>query len=138
MKLRIKGNSIRLRLGQSEVRRLAIDGTIRESTAFGPSAEQRLEYAVCVSHEARDVDANFAHGRIVVRIPTIVMYHWANTDQVGISAVQRIRDDGELRILIEKDFQCVDAANGEPQEDAFPHPRFEAACLPATSIERSQ
>jgi len=28
-----------------------------------------------------------------------------------------------LRILIEKDFECLDAAPGESQDDAFPNPR---------------
>ena len=128
MKLRIKGNSIRLRLGQSEVRRLAIDGTIEEITAFGPSKEQRLSYALCVSPEAPDVSATFTDRRIVLRVPRSVIDQWATTDQISILALQRIGDDGELRILIEKDFECIEAASDEPQEDAFPHPILGAVC----------
>ena len=133
MKLRIKGNSIRLRLGQSEVRRLAIDGTIEESTVFGPAAEQRFAYALCASSDEHDVTASFAGQRLVISVPSSEIREWATTDQVGISALQHTGDSG-LRILIEKDFECIDAPTEESQEDAFPHPQFDAACTAGTRV----
>jgi len=135
MKLRIKGNSIRLRLGQSEVRRVAIDGTVEESTVFGPSKEECFGYALCASPESLQVSASFADRRLVIHVPTRVMHQWATTDQVGIRAHQRTMDDSELLILIEKDFECIDAPPDESPEDAFPNPQLSAACLP--SRERS-
>ncbi|SRR5712691_9884161 len=123
MKLRIKGNSIRLRLGRSEVLRLAIDEKVEESTAFGPSEAQRFDYALCASGEGSGVSASFADRRMVIRIPRSMIQQWVTTDQVGIHAIQRTGEDGgELRILIEKDFECIEASPGESQEDAFPHP----------------
>jgi hypothetical protein len=123
MKLRIKGNSIRLRLGQSEVMRLVIDGRVEESTAFGPSIEQRFGYALCVSAaEEPGISAYFGDRRMIVRVPAKVIHQWVTTDQVSIHAIQRSGGDGELRILIEKDFECIEAASGESQEDAFPNP----------------
>ena len=137
MKLKIKGNSIRLRLGQSEVRRLAIDGKIEETTVFGPSKEERFAYALVISPELADVSASYADRRIVIRVPTGVIHRWAETDQVSIHAVQRTADESDLLILIEKDFECIDAPSDESQEDAFPHPQLGAACGPAQAIERS-
>jgi hypothetical protein len=122
MKLRIKGNSIRLRLGQSEVVRLAIDGRVEESTVFGPSIEQRFGYALCMSAEEPAVSASFGDRRMVIRVPAKMIHQWVTSDQVGIQAIQRSGEDGELRILIEKDFECIEAPSGESQEDAFPHP----------------
>ncbi|WP_375587860.1 DUF7009 family protein [Flagellimonas aurea] len=40
MKIRIKGNSIRFRLTQSEVKQLSETGSIIETTEFGPSKFQ--------------------------------------------------------------------------------------------------
>jgi hypothetical protein len=131
MKLRIKGNSIRLRLGQSEVQRLAADGIVEESTTFGPTKEQCLGYALCKSSESPDIHAIFGNRRIVVYVPSSVIYEWVTSDQISIQAIQTTGDDAELRILIEKDFECIDAAPGESQEDAFPNPQLSAACLPA-------
>jgi hypothetical protein len=38
-----------LRLGQSDVRRLAADGTIEESTAFGPATDNRFVSTLCAA-----------------------------------------------------------------------------------------
>ena len=42
MKLRIKGNSIRLRLLRSEVERFTANGKISEEVRFGPGTAQAL------------------------------------------------------------------------------------------------
>ena len=135
MKLRIKGNSVRLRLGQSEVQRLASAGMVQESTRFGPSKEQRFAYALCVTLGEHCVTASFANRLLMVRVPINVIHQWMTTDQVSIHAVQGTGEDGELRILIEKDFECIDAPPDESQEDAFPHPQLSAACEPAEAME---
>jgi hypothetical protein len=137
MKLRIKGNSIRLRLGQSEVRRLTMQGTVEESVVFGPSNKERLSYVLCASSESPVVSARMSDGRIVIRVPSTMIHQWASTAQVSLHALQCNGDDDALSILIEKDFECIDAPSGESQEDAFPNPQLEAACQPAGGIERS-
>lgn len=137
MKLRIRGNSIRLRLGQSEVQRLNREGSVEESTAFGPLRQQSLTYALSLSPAARTIDASFVNGRIEIRVPTSVADQWAASEQVGIEAVQRAGFEAELRILIEKDFACIDAPTSESQDDAFPHPLLDAACRPAAPTRSS-
>src|SRR3954469_21225179 len=120
MKLRIRGNSIRIRLGQSEVRMLATDGVVEEVTVFGPSRRQHFGYALFASPAELSVGAAVDDGRIVISAPADLIQRWATTDQIGINAVQRTGDDGDLTILIEKDFECIDAPPEESQEDAFP------------------
>ena len=128
MKLRIRGDSIRLRLGRSEVRKMLDHGIVAESTTFDSSRRQRLEYMLCATEDAHAVAASFDEGRIVVRIPCDLVRDWASTDQVGIEAVQVGGDGGALRVLIEKDFECIEGAADESQEDAFPHSEFGASC----------
>ena len=128
MKLRIKGNSIRLRLGQSEVRRMREVGIVEESTTFDILGGQRLDYVLCTGPNLPAITASFDGGRIVVRIPTALLREWAETDQVGIERIQVGSGGRELKIRIEKDFECIDAPADEPQEDAFPRHRFDAAC----------
>jgi hypothetical protein len=110
---------------------------VDESTVFGPSRSECFGYSLRVSRESRELSASFADRRLIVRIPAAVADQWATTDQVGVSCHQRTTDDSELSILIEKDFECVDAPSGESHEDAFPNPQFEAVCQPAMEIERS-
>jgi hypothetical protein len=136
MKLRIKGNSIRLRLGRSEVQRLSDGGIIEEFTIFGLSEELRFAYELCACPIAADVTASFANQRMVVRVPDDLVEQWATTDQIGISAIQRVGEHDELRILIEKDFECLELASAESQEDAFPQPCSTAMPVPTQATGR--
>ena len=121
MKLRIRGNSLRLRLGQGEVRRLADGGAVEERTDFAANGPA-LVYALRTA-DADATSATFDGGRITVTVPRAVAQEWASTAQVGIEASQPAGNGDVLRILIEKDFECLDAPAGEPQSDAFPNPR---------------
>jgi hypothetical protein len=128
MKLRIKGNSIRLRLGQSEVRRLLSEGIVSESTTFDLCLGQRLEYVLCTASNLLAMTASFEDGRIMVRMPVGLMRNWAATEEVGVETTQVGGDGCVLKILVEKDFECIDATQDESQEDAFPNPQIGAAC----------
>ena len=129
MKLRIKGNSIRLRLSRPDVARLDRDGRVEETIAFGAHGEDALAYAVESSPTAASVAARLASGRITVVLPAALAREWAATDRVGISAEQPgVGPDGAgvLQILVEKDFACLD----RPDEDvdAFANPAATRAC----------
>jgi hypothetical protein len=130
MKLRIRGNSVRLRLEQSEVRRLASEGVVEEVTQFDLQGNHRLVYRLEVAGNAVGIDASFESGLLLVRIPADEVHRWAASEQVGIEKLQAIGAAGPLMILIEKDFECIDARPDEPQDDAFPHPGNNAACAP--------
>jgi hypothetical protein len=60
---------------------------------------------------------------VVVRIPYEAARRLADSDQVGVEARQPLEGGADLRILVEKDLECVDAPEAEPQDDAFPNPK---------------
>src|SRR3954469_19629745 len=122
MKLRLHGNSVRLRLGQREVRRLAQEGIVEETTVFGPTATERFTYELRSPADERTVSCSFGAGRLTIAVPRALVQRWASTDDVGIDASVEAGGGEMLRILIEKDFECLDAAADESQADAFPHP----------------
>jgi hypothetical protein len=136
MKLRLRGDSIRLRLGQSEVQQMRDQGLVEESITFDIFGKQRLIYALYADPDSPAITASFEDGRIVVRVPTALVRRWAETDLVGIESAQSGKDGHSLKILIEKDFQCVDNTN-ESQEDAFPNPQATSACGPLEAIART-
>jgi hypothetical protein len=120
MKLRIQRNSIRFRLGPSEVERLLSTGQVREHTAFGPEQSHRLTYVLAVSDAAAEVRAELRGSDLTVTLPAAVARRWAASDEIGIEAEQDVGGglSGEaLRLTIEKDLQCQHRAN-EP--DTFP------------------
>jgi hypothetical protein len=120
MKLRIKGNSVRLRLLRSEVERLASEGEISESTAFGPT--DVLRYTVKTDEKAKAVIGTFGHGEIAITMPTNTAQRWATSDDVSIETVQPSGDGQVLELLIEKDFVCLDRVDDPDRDDAFPNP----------------
>lgn len=120
MKLRVRGNSLRLRLTRSEVASVAADGEVSERTVIGPG--RALEYRLRTDAAARDVSADFRDGCVEVTLPAAIAAHWAGSEQVSIDAEQALAGGDALRILVEKDFACLAERPGEDDSDAFPHP----------------
>ena len=117
MKLRIKGNSIRLRLLRSEVERFADNGSISDALSFGDS---ELKYSLIAADDAQMTHATMQYHEIAVIIPRAEAAKWVSSDEVGIEASQPIGDGKILSILIEKDLVCVGRPDDPDRADAFP------------------
>lgn len=115
MKLRIKGNTLRLRLSQGEIEQFSQDGEVTESIVFGSNAS--LRYSIKRVEKAQ-ITANMHNGHVVVEVPVDVSKQWVNSDQVGF---EKVMDNGTL-ILVEKDFQCLHKRPGEDESNNFPNP----------------
>lgn len=122
MKLRIKGNSIRLRLLRSEVKRLEAAGTITEETRFGIRTDQTLKYSIVVTDGVDDVSVEYSDNQILVMLPETLALRWCRGDEVGMTRDIEIDEETTLSILIEKDFECVGRPDDPDREDAFPNP----------------
>ncbi len=121
MKLRIRQNSIRLRLKRGEVDQIASGKSIIEETHFPDSV---LTYRLDVSDDGK-FSMRFNEGNLVIRVPVSELTQWAETDQVSIVAEQALGDSGTLSLLIEKDFSCLAPGHHRPDEDdadTYPHP----------------
>jgi hypothetical protein len=94
MKLRIKGNSIRLRLGRSEVAGLAKTGIVEESTIFDPAGLHRLTYQLVATSEVDVVTASFRENALTVRVPTELANAWATTDRRRLSRSRTVNRCG--------------------------------------------
>jgi hypothetical protein len=121
MKIRIKGNSIRLRLSQIEVQLFDNEGIVKEETHFGMGNTQFL-YALVSDENAENINAVFQNNEIRVIVPEQLGNDWAKTDTVGISAKIPINEEQFLAVLIEKDFKCLTVREGEDESDNFPNP----------------
>lgn len=121
MKLRIRGDSIRLRLKRGEVDQIAAGISIVEETHFPDSV---LTFRLDVSSN-NDVSASFSNGSLVISLPQSRVQDWANTDEVSLLAEQQLSGTGALSILVEKDFGCLEPGHHracEDDADTFPHP----------------
>lgn len=129
MKLRIRDNSVRLRLERGEVDVLRDQGLVSARTSFPGGVE--FHYAVESSPASVNPGAFFSEATLTVRLPETMVLGWANTAQVSITGEQRVDDGTVLSILVEKDFACLTPRDGENEADMFPHPEAasgEASC----------
>lgn len=117
MKIRIKGNSVRLRLSKSEVNTFASEGYIQEHTQFGNT---RFTYAL-KQIEANEMTAEYADNTITIHLPTAMANEWTKTEKVGFDTNMKLADGNELYLLLEKDFQCLDNSI-EDQSDNYENP----------------
>lgn len=115
MKLRIQGNSLRLRLTRKEVAQLHDCGRVESSIEFAPGCS--LAYALEGSPHATSVTASFDGRAILVAVPTPLITEWAEGDQVSIEGLPQ----AGVQLLIEKDFQCLHKP-GHQDPDAYPNP----------------
>ena len=118
MTLRIKGNSLRLRLSKTDVENLAVAKYLEERTSFGSNT---FGYALQVKAAGNELSADFDGSKITVFIPGIFIKDWAVNDVVGFNATKQVSAAESLYILVEKDFKCLDEAT-EEQQDNYENP----------------
>ncbi len=127
MKLRIKGNSLRLRISRSEVTRFLEGVCLEETIQFTPEACARFTFALQQDRLAGRPTVQYTENRLAVIIPADQANAWAITDQVGIAEDIDLGNLGSLALLIEKDFACLDRSD-EDNLDTFLNPNAGATC----------
>ena len=128
MKLRIRSNTLRFRLGQGEVVSLAEKGFVEEHIQFGSGAEKRLTYRIESSPDVESIGLRYEPGQITVLVGIMVVTTWADSDMVGIKENVNVEDGIEVSLLIEKDFACLKPRDPKEDEGAFPHPEANTKC----------
>ncbi|PWW19794.1 MULTISPECIES: DUF7009 family protein [unclassified Chryseobacterium] len=114
MKIRIKDNSIRFRLTQSEVAELGQNGVISSFTEF---VDRPFIYSI-EKTDNEELSAVFIENRIVLKMPKAMINEWISTDRVGFDG-----QSGLVKLLVEKDFVCIDNTL-EDQSDNYPNPNI--------------
>ena len=126
MKLRIKGNSIRLRLDQRDLQELLQAGRVEDSLRFGP--QQAFTYSIAVGSAQRDRPRiDYSAGNLMITIDRADVQAWQGSDRVGFDHQQPV-DGGVVRIIVEKDFACIDRPAGEEHDDAWAFPNPSTSC----------
>jgi hypothetical protein len=113
MKMRLQGNSVRLRLSKKEVESLAKKGMVEEVIEFTPNP---LVYLIHASRESSQIEASFRNGWVTVSVPWEKAKQWAANDELEMEGICR-----GISVLIEKDWGCVHE-DAEENEDKFPPP----------------
>jgi len=125
MKIRLRENSIRLRLLQSEVEQFRKNKIVSEKIRFGQF--QVLTCTLKISSDAPEISAFFKDGEITVEMPPGAWRNWTETNLVRLENEQPTGENSMLKITIEKDFVCLERPLDADNADAFPHPKISCA-----------
>ncbi len=120
MKLRIRDNSIRLRLTRAEVDTVSSAGIVKARVSV-PGGDG-LDYVLECSAIAERPSVSLFGGALTVTMPESELMQWATSEQVSIEADEALDDGDSLKILVEKDFACLAPREGEDESDMYPHP----------------
>jgi uncharacterized protein DUF7009 len=118
MKLRLCGRSLRLRLTRSEVAELAKTGQVEEASRWDRLPPNSWFTACGFPPAHEEMTAEFVERKIIVQLPSEAGQRWASGDEVGIYSER----PWGLRLMIGKDFKCLEARPHEDDRDAFEHP----------------
>ncbi len=120
MKLRIRGNTLRLRLTRSEVANIEAGSSVAEQTEFPDGTTLGYEL-----HAGQRLHAGMLREGglqlIRVEVPSEAARQWAASDEVGFTGDEPFTV-GALEVLIEKDFTCIAPREGEEELDTYPNP----------------
>jgi len=121
MKLRMRGDSLRLRLTRPEVALLGNGGRVEETIHFG--VNRNLVYRLEASSNEDAITADYQNDCITVRLPVSMAREWANSERISLAGEQPLDAEEEtLKLLIEKDFACLTERRDADDADTFPHP----------------
>jgi hypothetical protein len=109
MKLRFLSNSLRLRVNQKEVEKLAAGMELTERVTFAGGAT--LTYVLAPARNGKST-AEFDGKQIRIMA---ALGDWTKSDDIGFYFVAE-----PLKVAIEKDLECVDGPEEEKDPYAFP------------------
>lgn len=119
MKIRIKDSSIRLRLSKIDVNTLAEEGCILSECQFAPG--NTLKYMISIS-DKDEIGMKMKYQTIDIKVPYEQLQNFYNGDLVGFEHTVKNGTDGGLRILVEKDFQCL-VPRSEDESNLYANPQ---------------
>jgi hypothetical protein len=127
MKLRIKDDSVRFRIAPSEVEVLLRKGSLTSQVRFSVRPQRYLSYSLVLDGGLAKATVEFDDGEILARLPREEAERWGSTDAVSLTGEIELDDTSSLRLLIEKDFACLDLSD-EENADTYPNPTAGQAC----------
>jgi hypothetical protein len=129
MKLRCTPNSVRLRLNQKEVAQFVQAGELADRTEFPGYKPAALLYRLQTGKTSGSSGVQFENGELTITVPGDQARAWANRkDEVGLYYTHEVAGSRSLRVMIEKDYQCIDGPADEIDPAGYPNPLAKVGC----------
>jgi hypothetical protein len=117
MKIRIQGNSLRIRVGRSELADFPHGGRIENAVQFTPVPEAKLTYALEVSTaDTTQTQVRYSPQEVAVIVAPRQVVQWSLETEVGVYTQVPIGAGDSLQVIVEKDFACLESQRRGQQE----------------------
>ena len=127
MKLRIKGDSLRLRVSRTELERFLCGERVEETIHFSSDPDAKLTYSLEKASHGASTGVHYSPGQITVLLAKEEVGAWGDPNQVGIYTSVGIGSENSLELVVEKDFACLDRSD-EDKTDTFENPHAGVIC----------
>lgn len=127
MKLRITGNSLRLRVSRSELARFLNGSRIEETIRFSPAPAAVFSYALDSAVQSSAIRVEYEPQKVIIILSRDQAIVWGMENEVGVYGTLGIGDTDSLEVIVEKDFACLDRSDEENQ-DTFANPHAGGLC----------
>lgn len=127
MKLRIKGDSLRLRVSRSELDRILCGERVEDTVHFSSDPDAKLTYSLGSASLGASTGVLYSPGQVAILLAKDDMETWGDPSQVGIYTSVGIGSENSLELVIEKDFACLDRSD-EDNTGTFENPHAAANC----------
>jgi hypothetical protein len=127
MKIRINGDSLRLRVSRSEVERLIRGHRVAETVHFDAHEKAKLTYSLERANQSSPVSIRYEPQHVTVSLSDVQAVQWGQEREVGVYSTLILNPSISLEVMIEKDFACLDR-NAKENEDTFENPRAGGTC----------
>ena len=119
MKLRIRDNSLRLRITQTELKTFAAKKKVASTINF--PGKEKINYVLAWS--ANETYAvSFEDNMILAVVANSACEKWMDESEVSIDHKITLANGLPFRLLVEKDFQCLSERKEEDESDMFINP----------------
>lgn len=128
MKLRIKGDSLRLRVSRSELDRVLHGERVEDTIHFSMSPDAQLTYGLESALQSEPVRIECGPQNVTVLLSKEQTTIWERDSEIGVYGSIEVGQSGSLQVSIEKDFACLDRSD-EENADTFINPHSNAICI---------
>lgn len=121
MKMRLRANSIRLRLQRDEVKQLYDTGLVEEILQTGEALGGDFRYLL-ETKESNEPSLRVEPRLLNIRIPATWAKEMHTSAKVGYTATISTPEEVCIKLVVEKDFKCLVERPGEDESNAYANP----------------
>lgn len=118
MKLRLSGNTLRFRLGKSDVQQFLAHGRVSSVISFGRGRDQAFCYSVA-QHAHGEPGVRYRAGSITVYLSAEQVAQLQAEQQDGANFDVETGDGDAIRVSVERDYKCLHPRTYTDESDSF-------------------